>query len=175
LRLEFCTLAIERLVEIDHHLSDRLSALATGQVRTIVSIIAHTGDAWPWIIVGAFAALTAHEPLRHIALRALITFIVSGAIAGGLKLFFRRKRPAGPRGQLYFPFDHNSFPSGHATRVAALAIVLGSEYTHIALPLAVWALAVALSRVMLRIHYLFDIIVGVMVGITIGDFLRWLA
>jgi len=59
--------------------------------------------------------------------------------------------------------------------VAALAIVLGSEYTHIALPLAVWALAVALSRVMLRIHYLFDIIVGVMVGITIGDFLRWLA
>jgi undecaprenyl-diphosphatase len=88
-------------------------------------------------------------------------------------LFFRRKRPSGQRGQLYFSFDHHSFPSGHAARVAALAIVLGSAYPAFALPLAVWALLVALSRVALGVHYLFDVIVGIAAGVVIGDVLRW--
>jgi undecaprenyl-diphosphatase len=120
-----------------------------------VSLLAHTGDGWPWLIVGAVAALTTHEPLHYVVLRALVTIVVTGTLVGSLKLFFHRKRPSGQRGQLYFSFDHHSFPSGHAARVAALAVVLASSYQAVAVPLAMWALLVALSRVVLGIHCFF--------------------
>jgi undecaprenyl-diphosphatase len=123
--------------------------------------------------VGALAALTTHEPLRHISLWALITIAISGTLVGGLKLFFRRQRPPGQRNRLYFSFDHHSFPSGHAARVAALATVLGSAYPAIALPLAMWALLVGLSRVVLGVHYLLDVIVGMAAGVMIGEVLQW--
>ena len=161
--------AFERLIALDHHISGRLSALPPGATRKAVRLVAHTGDGWPWLILSVLATFTTHEPLRQVSLRALVTIAVAGVLVGSLKLFFRRKRPPGRRDQLYFSFDHHSFPSGHAARVAALAVVIGSSYPTVEAPLAIWVLLVVLSRVAMGIHYLFDVIVGILVGIVIGD------
>jgi undecaprenyl-diphosphatase len=86
-----------------------------------------------------------------------------------LKFSIRRKRPDGEWGQIYRITDPHSFPSGHAARSAALAVMglaIGPPWFGVVLVL--WAPWVGLSRVALGVHYLSDVVVGWVVGALMG-------
>ena len=86
-----------------------------------------------------------------------------------LKFTIRRPRPEGDWGQIYRINDPHSFPSGHAARSAALAVMgiaLGPPW--FAFTLVIWAPWVGLSRVALGVHYLSDVIAGWVVGAVMG-------
>ena len=85
----------------------------------------------------------------------------------GIKRLFRRERPT-TSGDHRFDVrtpSTSSFPSGHASS-ATFATVILTSYS--GFPVAfIWiaiALVVALSRVVVRIHHLSDIIGGVVTG-----------
>jgi undecaprenyl-diphosphatase len=70
---------------------------------------------------------------------------------------------------LYRRTDPHSFPSGHASRAAALTlVVLARGLPWPGLALAVWSLLVGFSRVALGVHYLLDVAAGYLLGLAIG-------
>jgi membrane-associated phospholipid phosphatase len=62
-------------------------------------------------------------------------------------------------------YEYNSFPSGHATTVFALAAALSFFSPRWRLPLFSFAAVVGLSRIIVGAHYLSDIMAGAYVGV----------
>jgi undecaprenyl-diphosphatase len=97
-----------------------------------------------------------------------------------LKSLFSRERPdaalEGMRGRL---IDTYSFPSGHATTSFGLAWLVATAYPYAFAQALVYAGAttIGLSRVVLREHYLFDVVAGGILGTLVATSLlhlfRW--
>ena len=98
-----------------------------------------------------------------------VAFIVAGMVEYVLKYLVGRPRPA-VAGTL-FGIELDSFPSGHATSVFAVATVLAAVYPRLRWPLYVLAAAIALGRVYLARHYLSDIVAGALIGLVIASLL----
>jgi len=70
---------------------------------------------------------------------------------------------------IYRSTDPHSFPSGHAARMAMLAILtlaLGPWW--LCLLFFLWAPLVMLARVAMGVHYLSDVIGGAVLGVAFG-------
>jgi undecaprenyl-diphosphatase len=89
----------------------------------------------------------------------------------GVKRVFRRERPTtngDERFNVRTPVT-SSFPSGHASSAFFAAVVLASwSPTSWAVLWFAIAVCVALSRVMVRLHHLSDIVGGALVGVALG-------
>ncbi len=64
--------------------------------------------------------------------------------------------------------DRFSFPSGHSTTAFAVALSLGSFYPEIMPVLLMLAANVAISRVVVGMHFLSDVLVGSGAGALLG-------
>lgn len=108
---------------------------------------------------------------RQLGVAMLLANVVSHACVQVLKRTVARHRPAAPDGRplalLAHP-DPFSFPSGHAAAAAAVAtpVLLWEPLAGIG-ALSV-AIAVAASRVRLRMHYVGDVVVGFLLGTAAG-------
>lgn len=121
------------------------------------------------------AALTREPQLRAAAYRLTLTQGLTYGLVVGAKHLVGRPRPyvhrpvraRADRHQPPAPGDaYLSFPSGHAALSAALVTSWGASYPrwYVLGPGALWATAIALSRVHLGVHYPSDILVGSIVG-----------
>ena len=115
------------------------------------------GDGWLWGMIG-IAVLLSSDPERFRAIEA-----AGFAVATGIVLFHKLKRMVGrvrPRDiephcwAHIVTRDKFSFPSGHSTTAFAVALSLGSFYPEIMPVLLVLAANVAVSRVVIGMHYL---------------------
>jgi membrane-associated phospholipid phosphatase len=106
---------------------------------------------------------------RPWALTVLLSIIVLAVIVLAIKFSIRRRRPEGTWGAMYRSTDPHSFPSGHAARAILIAILAsGLGPWWLAIFLCVWAPLVALARVAMGLHYLSDIVAGVVLGAVAG-------
>ncbi len=111
---------------------------------------------------------------KNIALPSAYLFLtvaVSGLICDIIKVFVSRARPIELfQNQLYglrwFKTHAQfwSFPSGHSTVIAALAMAVSLLWPRSWLFCLVIALMVAASRVILTAHYLSDVMAGLYLG-----------
>jgi undecaprenyl-diphosphatase len=60
--------------------------------------------------------------------------------------------------------DYASLPSGHATTAFAAMVAIASIWPHLGVPMLVYAVLIAASRVILTAHYLSDVIAGAVIG-----------
>jgi undecaprenyl-diphosphatase len=67
------------------------------------------------------------------------------------------------------PPDQYSFPSGHTIAAFAITLSVGQFYPPLLLPLLLTALMIATSRVLLGMHYLSDVIAGMLLGASLGQ------
>ena len=91
-----------------------------------------------------------------------------------LKSASRRERPdretAGVPAQRWVPMPTStSFPSGHSASGFAFAGAVAGSMPGLAIPIRGLAAAVAYSRVHTGVHYPGDVIVGSLIGATIGE------
>jgi undecaprenyl-diphosphatase len=101
---------------------------------------------------------------------ALLSFIAASIFGIMLKSLIARPRP-----DVYLDFfmDQYSFPSTHAMVAFSLLPLLNKEF-----PLLKWfwlgfALLIALSRLYLGVHYLSDVVWGILIGYLIGKGAIW--
>jgi membrane-associated phospholipid phosphatase len=112
---------------------------------------------------------------RRVAVTGVVAVGVTSAVVNlPLKLATRRARPdrdtAGVPGQRRVPMpETTSFPSGHSASAFAFAGAVGASLPVLAVPLRGLAAAVAYSRVHTGVHYLGDVVVGSLIGATIGQ------
>jgi undecaprenyl-diphosphatase len=161
---------LERLLQADRYYSARLRyAERPGPLRRLAIFLAHSGDSWFWGIGLAITWLAAGPDGKLLAVRLALAIAGLALLVLAVKRIFRRRRPAGEWGAIYRKSDPHSFPSGHAARMAMLAVLgaaLGPAW--FGWLLLAWAPLVALARVAMGVHYLSDVIGGVLMGIAAG-------
>ena len=124
-----------------------------------------------WHIIGLLRAIGSVHRLQQALALSVALGVESLIVNQGVKRLFKRERPTTSgdhRFEVRTP-STSSFPSGHASSATFAAIVLTS-FTGFPLA-AAWliiALVVALSRVVVRIHHLSDIVGGIVTGAILG-------
>jgi len=129
------------------------------------------GDGWLWALVG-IAVLLSSDAMRFRAFEAAGFAVTAGIVLfHKVKRVFCRTRPSDIEPHCWAHIvtrDRFSFPSGHSTTAFAVAVSLGSFYPEISPVLLVLAANVALSRVVVGMHFLSDVLVGSAMGALLG-------
>ena len=145
-----------------------------------------------WILIPAFVglllawlvSLVTRERVQAVAreLATLSGFVFSGValpslVATLLKRGFGRGRPEAWTAEAPLSFvplnwdayDHQSFPSGHATTAFSLALTVALLWPRLLWPMLVLAAGISLSRVIVGAHYPTDVLAGAVLG-TLGAY-----
>lgn len=161
---------LKQLLKTDARISKSLhNARKNRFLSALLKFFAHSGDSWFWLGGLFFVWLFGQSEWRQRAVFLGVGLTIMAAAVILLKFSIRRPRPEGEWGQIYRITDPHSFPSGHAARSAALAVLsiaVGPPWFAIALTL--WAPWVGISRVALGVHYLSDVVAGWIVGALMG-------
>jgi|TARA_B110000902_G_scaffold255470_1_gene320851 undecaprenyl-diphosphatase len=102
---------------------------------------------------------------------AVMSYIFELPIYLFLKQLCKRKRPCDLLLNIdafITPADKFSLPSGHTTGAFLLATVVSAFYPSALVPAYLWASMVGISRIVLRVHFPLDVIIGAGLGITIA-------
>jgi undecaprenyl-diphosphatase len=158
------------LIETDERLSTGLRLPPTRRALfACYSFLAHSGDSWYWLAILAVIWLFDRSAWRTRSTVMMIGIVALAVAVLAIKFTIRRQRPEGDWGAIYRSTDPHSFPSGHAARAAMLAVVaLGLGPAWFGILLLLWVPLVSLARVVMGVHYLSDVVAGVIVGIAAG-------
>jgi undecaprenyl-diphosphatase len=129
------------------------------------TIAGSAGAIWGFLAAVGFL-LTGLEPSRLLIPWTAIA--ASWTVAEGAKYLFERTRPFlwdTEIAPLIKTPSSSSFPSGHSATAAAGAITLSVLYPPFAPVLVLAGLLVVLSRVYLGVHFPFDVLAGIVIGI----------
>jgi membrane-associated phospholipid phosphatase len=100
-----------------------------------------------------------------VGLPALFTTVIKRFIGRGRPYVWHDPDPFD-----FTPFvwasDYSSLPSGHATNAFAAAIAIGALWPSMRLPMWIFAVVIALSRIIVLAHFPSDVIIGAAVGIA---------
>ena len=129
------------------------------------------GDGWLWYSLGAI--LLAFGGSRGYA---AVGAAGSAAIAGifvfkALKKLSHRPRPCQFQPHCWanvLPPDQFSFPSGHTMTAFSIALVVSYFYPSLEWPLYFLAASIGVSRIVLGMHFLSDVLAGVVLGFALG-------
>jgi undecaprenyl-diphosphatase len=129
------------------------------------------GDGWIWYSVG-IAVLLFGGDNRFIAFTAAATAEAATVVVFRLiKKASKRKRPCQLESHCWskiLPPDQFSFPSGHAMSAFAIAIPLCIYYPELQAALLALSVSIALSRIVLGMHFVSDVVVGSLMGVGLG-------
>jgi len=129
------------------------------------------GDGWLWYAMGLIV-LCFGGSSRYEALGAAAAASFTGIVLFlRLKRMFNRTRPSTIQPHCWatlLPPDQFSFPSGHTITAFSIAIPLGLFYPSLMLGLLFCAISIALSRVLLGLHFLSDVVAGCAIGVVLG-------
>ena len=140
-------------------------------VRLYAIAATKAGDGWLWWAIGA-AILLFGGSERFAALSAAgLSAVLSVLLFQWLKRFTGRRRPCEiepHRWATLLPPDQFSFPSGHTMTAFAIAVSLSLFYSSILIGLLFCAFSIAVSRILLGMHFLSDVMAGALIGSAIG-------
>ena len=129
------------------------------------------GDGWLWYGIGAGVALDGGPARFRALLAAVLAVSVGIALFLSLKRACGRKRPCALEPHSWatlLPPDQFSFPSGHTITAFAMALSMGAFYPVMLIGLLFCAFSVALSRILLGMHFLSDVVAGAAIGSALG-------
>jgi MYXO-CTERM domain-containing protein len=161
---------VAALVAVQSALADRPGVLTTARA------LSHFGEhSIGWVAVSLLGAILARRRRREWLVAGSGAFVAHAA-AVLIKRLVRRKRPNHPAVAVNVGTPSQlSFPSAHATSTTAAAILMGrAAGLHPGTVAAVLVPPMALSRIVLGVHYPTDVAFGVALGAAVARLALWL-
>jgi undecaprenyl-diphosphatase len=129
------------------------------------------GDGWLWYAMGLVVVVLGGKTRFEAVGAAGLSSVLSILLFLGLKRLTGRRRPCQIEPHCWatlLPPDQFSFPSGHTMTAFAVAIPLSLFYPTLSIGLLFCALSIAMSRILLGMHFLSDVVAGALIGTGLG-------
>jgi undecaprenyl-diphosphatase len=142
-----------------------------------MALCSRLGDAPLWVAATLLLLLAGGFIGWRLGLLALLLGTLNLSIYWGLKHWTRRERPfrqCDDIRECVRAADPFSFPSGHAMHATAYAVLFSIRFPSLTLPLAGFAALVALSRVVLGVHFPSDVLAGAAIGAATAGLVAFL-
>ena len=173
------------LYKIDNF--DRIVSLSVSKIRIsyltfILKYFTYSARGFAWFFYTALLALFNILGIQFLAKQevlqiAFIAPLIAWIVGTIIKKKYRRKRPF--QAMKNFPSlvhspINDSFPSMHAGSTMAFFTALSVSHHPWANWFCVWAVIVIFSRLYLGVHYLSDLLGGILLGILCGQFIKFI-
>jgi undecaprenyl-diphosphatase len=140
-------------------------------VRTWMVSSTRAGDGWLWGALGIFLLFFGGSHRFAAAGAAGIAVVIGQILFRVMKHWIGRERPCATETHCWatlLPPDRFSFPSGHTITAFCAAVPIGLHYP-LLMPLVLFcACSIAASRIVLGLHFLSDVVAGMLIGSGIG-------
>ena len=156
--------SLRRFAERERTTIHKLTLPAFSPWRWLAALGAHLGDGPLWAVIGGGLLIWGTPFLRGLTWIAALAALGSTGTSTAIKYLVRRRRPQELTQFYASKHDRYSFPSGHATRMAATAVIVGHFVPELALTGYALALTVAVCRVLVGVHYPSDVLAGMLIG-----------
>ena len=141
-------------------------------IRDWFRLISRLGDGVFWYGLMLAIIITQQADGIRPVLHMLAAGLTGTLIYKWLKHKTHRPRPFQVRQDVWVigkPLDHFSFPSGHTLHAVAFSMVAMHYYPPLAVILMPFMLMIAMSRVILGLHYPSDVLAGASIGYLIAQ------
>jgi len=156
----------------DHRVMRRMNRWrAPRWIRFWMILATRLGDGWLWYGLGGMLLIYG-GPQRFSAVGAAGAAAIAGILVfKTLKKLSHRPRPCQLEPHCWsrvLPPDQFSFPSGHTMSAFSIALVVSYFYPSLEGTLFFLALSIAVSRIVLGMHFLSDVLAGAVLGVMLG-------
>lgn len=141
------------------------------RTEKVVRFISFTGDGYLYLLMALSLPWLFPEQGTVFLLAGLTAFVIELPVYWSLKNSFKRRRPFNVvqvMAPVLKPSDEFSFPSGHTTAAFMVAGITSACFPPAALLVYAWAALIGLSRVMLKVHFISDVLAGMILGSMIA-------
>ena len=150
---------------------------ARDAVRRYFAAVSRLGDGVFWYALMAVMAALGGRTGLVAALHMAVISLVALTLYKTLKRWTRRPRPFAADGRIrawVAPLDEFSFPSGHTLHAVSFTIVALGYFPVLAVLLIPFTASVAVSRVVLGLHYPSDVLAATGIGSLLAGSSFWL-
>jgi undecaprenyl-diphosphatase len=141
-------------------------------IRLIFSVISRLGDGVLWYSIILALPFLYPENGWWVSTQMVLTGLLSLGLYKILKTRTERERPCSFSHQILqgMPaLDKYSFPSGHTMHAVGFSWILMTYYPELGLFVLPFTILVAMSRLVLGLHYPSDVLAGALIGSTIAN------
>ncbi|AKK66737.1 phosphatase PAP2 family protein [Xanthomonas translucens] len=146
-------------------------------MRRFFALISRLGDGVFWYALMTLLVVCDGMDGVFASAHMAATGVVALSLYKGLKRWTRRPRPYASDLRIrawVAPLDEFSFPSGHTLHAVSFGIVALAYYPWLAPLLIPFIACVALSRVVLGLHYPSDVLAATAIGAVLAGVSLWL-
>lgn len=162
------TLPLRRLAELDLAWCLRFNrASHRRELERLFAVVSRLGDGVFWYTLMLLLLIAQGQTALPVVARMLAAGAMALTLYKWLKSRTTRPRPCARHGHIraaVAPLDEYSFPSGHTLHAVSFSIVAVYYYPALAWLVAPFTVLVALSRMVLGLHYPSDVLAGALLG-----------
>ena len=171
MRFQSSSAALAALQQFDRSVCLKWNAIKSVPVLRFFVTVSKLGDGGVWIVLAISLLVVDGAQAWWVVARMSMSTLVGMLVYRSIKRRLARPRPcASDFGVVAWtgPLDLYAFPSGHTLHAVALSVILVRAYPPMVWLLAPLAALIAVSRIVLGLHYPSDVVAGAAVGAALG-------